>query len=137
MHSHPHGLTHPDKRGCVVYSRQLCSTAKNLGVLCCPAREVSHCRFWSIFLVHALALAFLLTPGLREFAHISRVIANVEPTFPFLFVCLGEVLRPFRLFSVCLEKVARSLKVWRPGYWKNSDYLVSVGGQACEFKMIL
>lgn len=33
MHSHPHRLTHPDKRVCVVYSRQLGRMAK-LGILC-------------------------------------------------------------------------------------------------------
>lgn len=33
MHSHPHRLTHPDNRGCVVYSRQLGRMVK-LGILC-------------------------------------------------------------------------------------------------------
>lgn len=100
MHSHPHGLTHPDKRGCVVYSRQLCRTAKNLGVLCCPAREVNHCRFLSSMFYHTPLLRHSSSHrGWRKFAQISSVIANAEPTFSFAFVCFNEV---FMTFSPCL-----------------------------------
>lgn len=51
MHSHPHRLTHPDKRGCVVYSRQLGRMAK-LGILCRPEEKPVFVRFLQSVFYH-------------------------------------------------------------------------------------
>lgn len=124
MHSHPHGLTHPDKRGCVVYSRQLCRTAKNLGVLCCPAREVSHCRFLSGFpppptpACFTIRLCSGIPPRTRAAESLHRSAVLLQMLSPLFLFCLFALMKSLRHSGlVCrFEKVAHAQSLrWAAG----------------------
>lgn len=68
MHSHPHRLTHSDKRVCVAYSGQLGRTVK-LGLLCCPGEKSAFVVLLRVYFTIRLCMAtqaFSVAPRLRK-----------------------------------------------------------------------
>lgn len=137
MHSHPHGLTHPDKRGCVVYSGQLCRTAKNFRSPFVVRREksaivgFSECFFFSTGV-------FYHTPWLRHFsshqdsAVLLQGLSRLFLPFFFFFICLNDFQAFLFALFVCLKQLQRRRKSW-----KNNDSLVCAVVEACEFAIVL
>lgn len=134
MHSHPHRLTHPHKRGCVVYSKQLGRMAK-LWILCRPEEK-------SVF-VRLLQSIFYHTPlrgrsgihrrteakeSLHRLAVLLQMLSPLVRWWGlfFFFVCVGIV---FLKRSSLTPRLFIFVNCTRGYLWMNEAMFATLGRQ--------